>query len=99
MERSPAGVRLRVAGDLDVSNVSGFVDVLASTPGPIEVDLSECTFLDSSGVAALATGSVRRRQGIQIVGVSRPALLALESSGVAESYFGLTTSAPTSVGD
>ena len=51
------GLCLRLGGELDLVTVSELSrqvdDLLAGTPQPIELDLSDMTFLDSSGVAVL----------------------------------------------
>lgn len=55
-EAGPGGGQLvRVAGDVDLDNVAQLRQALAASPagGPLVVDLSAVTYLDSSGVAAL----------------------------------------------
>jgi anti-sigma B factor antagonist len=49
------GTVVRVAGELDLSNVSAFEAELAALVrhGRVVVDLAECTFLDSSALRAL----------------------------------------------
>lgn len=51
------GLCLRLGGELDVVTVAELgwqvEDLLTGTPQPIELDLSDVTFLDSSGVAVL----------------------------------------------
>jgi anti-sigma B factor antagonist len=52
-------VVLRLAGELDLSTVSVFVEalneVLDGDPRRIELDMSELSFIDSSGVGAYVT--------------------------------------------
>ena len=51
------GLCLRLGGELDLASLaelgSGLEDLLARAPQPLELDLAELTFLDSSGVAVL----------------------------------------------
>ena len=61
------GVRVvRVAGDLDLATVSELEDAL-SRADPVDrlvIDLSECTFLDSSALRAIAqAGRTRESAG------------------------------------
>jgi anti-anti-sigma factor len=54
----PDGVRLRISGELDVAVVDRVHDHIASLARPGEVvvlDLSELTFIDSSGLNVLVT--------------------------------------------
>ena len=57
-EPLPGGGRvLHVTGELDLATATQLEDAI-DTPtegGPLVVDLTECTFLDSSGVRVLAT--------------------------------------------
>lgn len=87
--REPAdgdGVTLALGGDLDIAGVAELErpldDVLARAPQPLQLDLSELAFLDSSGVAVLVRlanhfGSVRTssaaepvRRVIQVLGLA-----------------------------
>ncbi|MEY2403903.1 MAG: hypothetical protein QOD38_1454 [Acidimicrobiaceae bacterium] len=85
------GVVLRLAGELDLSTVSMFVDaldeLLDGDAGPIEVDMSELSFIDSSGVGAYVT-AYRRAQakGTRLWVGERSGLVqrVLELSGVEE---------------
>jgi anti-anti-sigma factor len=57
-EAIPVGPHtLRLIGELDLGTVSTLTDAIAQMPadGGITLDLSELTFIDSSGLHALAT--------------------------------------------
>lgn len=65
---APEGrIMLQLVGELDLSTVSIFVDamddVLDGEPVGIELDLSELTFLDSSGLGAYVT-AYRKAQAV-----------------------------------
>jgi anti-sigma B factor antagonist len=78
---------VRMTGELDLPSVSELGrqldDLLARAPQPLELDLTDVTFLDSSGVAVLVRlanrfGSVRTsgasapvRKVIGVLGLSR----------------------------
>ena len=51
-----AGV-VTLRGQHDIASAADIVDAIASMPGSVLVDFSECTFLDSSVVAALLHGA------------------------------------------
>jgi anti-anti-sigma factor len=64
------GMTLALGGDLDIAGVAALARplaaVLAAEPQPVQLDLSELAFLDSSGVSVLVRlanhfGSVRTR--------------------------------------
>ncbi len=77
MESLPS---VRLAGELDLSNVSSLRLKLAAIDGPAVVDLSEVTYLDSTalnelallrrrvGSVALVVGSANVRRTLEIVG-------------------------------
>jgi stage II sporulation protein AA (anti-sigma F factor antagonist) len=53
------GVRLMLAGEVDLSSVGVLVEALAAVPPAargVVVDLGELTLLDSTGIAALVAG-------------------------------------------
>lgn len=87
--RQPAdgeGVTLALGGELDIAGVTELerplAEVMAREPQPLQLDLSELAFLDSSGVSVLVRlanhfGSVRTRSAtepvrrvIQVLGLS-----------------------------
>jgi anti-sigma B factor antagonist len=55
------GVELRVRGELDLATADGFEERLAEAidapaSGPVVIDFSDCSFVDSVGVRALVRG-------------------------------------------
>jgi anti-anti-sigma factor len=73
---------VRLAGELDLSNVSSLRAKLGAIEGPAVVDLSDVTYLDSTalyelallrrrvGSVALVVGSPNIRRTLEIVGFS-----------------------------
>jgi stage II sporulation protein AA (anti-sigma F factor antagonist) len=57
-----SGEVVRVNGELDLGNVSEFKEALtrSSVVGMLVVDLSECSFLDSSAVRVLIEAAAKR---------------------------------------
>jgi anti-sigma B factor antagonist len=84
-------VVIQLAGELDLSTVAVFVDaieeVLGERPRTVELDLSDLTFIDSSGVGAYVTAFRRAKaQGTSLSLGPRSPLVqrVLELSGVEE---------------
>ena len=85
------GIVLHLSGELDLSTVSMFVEaldeLLAGEPVRIDIDMSELSFIDSSGVGAYVT-AYRRAQakGSRVTVSERSGLVqrVLELSGVEE---------------
>ena len=50
------GVLISVVGEFDVALLDSFVQAVHRSSGNVVVDLSETTFLDSSGLRALVIG-------------------------------------------
>ena len=94
VETKPAdgsAVVVQLAGELDLSTVAAFVDaiedVLGDRPPTVELDLSNLTFIDSSGVGAYVTAFRRAKaQGTSLSLGPRSPLVqrVLELSGVEE---------------
>ena len=62
----PGTTLIAVAGEVTFSNVSGFDRALASAQSEatnLVVDLTDVTFIDSSGLSSLITASARSRAG------------------------------------
>jgi anti-sigma B factor antagonist len=60
------GALLRISGELDLATTPEVETLLESgvaSPDPLVVDLSGCTFLDSSGVRSLVTIARRAEEG------------------------------------
>lgn len=77
-----------VNGDVDLSTSEQFGAVLqrlAGEPGgPIVIDLTDCGFIDSSGLAAILHVA-GRRDGISVVGGSGPPSEVLEMTSIDKS--------------
>lgn len=58
-----------VRGDVDLSNAKELATVMASaaTTGPVVVDLSPCTFIDSTGLAVFVKHERNHRGNLVIV--------------------------------
>ena len=85
------GVVLQLAGELDLSTVSIFVEaldeLLDGDPTRIELDMSELSFIDSSGVGAYVTAHRRAQaKGSRLWVGERSGLVqrVLQLSGVEE---------------
>ena len=76
----------RVSGDLDLATSPRFSEALAAAPAArrVVIDLTDCTFLDSSGVRALVQAVREIPEGERRVDVvAGPAILrVLEITGV-----------------
>jgi anti-sigma B factor antagonist len=71
---------LSVVGELDVASAREFkeilLDVIATGPDAVIVDLASTTFIDSSGLAVLLTGvkRLRPREGCLVLATANPAI-------------------------
>jgi anti-sigma B factor antagonist len=79
---------VRVSGDLDLATSPRFTEALAAAPAArhLVIDLTDCTFLDSSGVRALVQ-AVREipaagERHVDVVAWSPAILRVLEITGV-----------------
>ena len=72
-------VVVRVSGELDMASTPDFETTLLSvTPDvPVVIDLDGCTFLDSTGIGAIAA-AVRRSPRVSIVATSPAIVRVLE---------------------
>ena len=53
-DRDSGAPVVRLAGEIDISTADGIADTLCAVPGStVVVDLSDVTFMDSSGIAEL----------------------------------------------
>ena len=78
-------VSVRLAGELDLSNVSSLRAKLGAIDGPAVVDLSEVTYLDSAALNELAL--LRRRVGtVALVVASANVRRTLEIVGFGTSF-------------
>jgi anti-sigma B factor antagonist len=86
---APDAPRLTVSGEVDLSVAGPFQqhlgELLESASSPALVDLSDVTFMDSSGLAALATAQRRAQvRGAEIVllNCSEPVQRVIEITGL-----------------
>lgn len=90
-ERAGAQV-LRMSGELDINARADITDAIRAAVGagrPIEVDLSDATFLDSEGLAGLIEGYVAAQaDGVPfaVVGAKDTVLHVLTVSGVLDIF-------------
>ena len=95
-DRDGAAVTVHVSGEVDLSNGSLVQDAIAAALAAggaraVRVDLSEVTFLDSSGISLLLKGrrgADERGLAYRVVGAQGVARLVLELSGVWEHLTG-----------
>jgi anti-anti-sigma factor len=94
-QETAGGVRLIGEGEIDAHSVTllraAATGAMAAGAGRIELDLDEITFIDSSGLRALAEArSQARRRGVQlwITQVSPPVRRILEISGMLDELTG-----------
>ena len=78
-EPSPEGVRVLARGELDMYTAEDVTHILASVeagePGEVVLDLSEVTFIDSTGLRLIVAASVRStRNGNHLSIVPSPAV-------------------------
>jgi len=80
---TPSGSdRLSLAGELDFSTANLLAGAASGLPGPLTLDVSELSFIDSSGLRELTT-LLRSRGSLTLVG-ARPYLVRiLEVTGLA----------------
>ena len=74
--------RVKVTGELDVLTAPLVIEAVVKAM-TVELDLSEVTFVDSSGVHALIQLRNRRSE-LQIVAISPPVKRVLEMTGIAQ---------------
>jgi anti-anti-sigma factor len=82
IERSPTV--LAVAGELDLSTAPTLALALAGRGPNLDVDMSECSFIDSSGIALLVEHKAGPIPGLRIVAPSDVVLRVLSICNLAE---------------
>ena len=87
-ERTPTGVRLIFAGDIDIGTSDELAEVITSAitagPGSVVVDLAGVPFCDCSGVRALIAGrdlALRLGSGYRVAGAHDLVLRVLQILG------------------
>jgi anti-anti-sigma factor len=92
-ESRDGAVVVTVAGEIDLSNHEQLRETLvgaAGSGGPVVVELSECDFIDSSGIRALllgheaVTGNGDGGGGMLLAGPQPQVMRVLEMTGVNE---------------
>jgi anti-anti-sigma factor len=90
--RSDGYELLTVEGELDIATaprmMAALNEAVADASRPLVVDLSECVFMDSTGLALLINARrrmVRRKQGFAIVCPSGPIARVFEIADMVES--------------
>lgn len=78
------GVLVRVNGELDLATTSQLEDALSNAPerGALVVDLTSCTFLDSTAIRILVTTARSERDGMSLVACDPGILRVLELARV-----------------
>jgi anti-anti-sigma factor len=76
-------VMVRVEGELDLTSVRAFEDALlsAASAAHVVIDLSSCTFLDSSGMRVIAA-TVQEVSRVSVVATDPGVLRVLEITAV-----------------
>ena len=90
-----SGIVVALAGELDLSTVSRFVnaidDALDDRPPALELDLSELTFIDSSGLrvlVSLSKDAQARGTTLGLRNIPRHAQRVLDITGLTEWFDG-----------
>ncbi|MEM8747892.1 MAG: STAS domain-containing protein [Actinomycetota bacterium] len=86
IDRADDGRTIAVVGDLDPVTAPQLRAALAESDPGVRLDLSGCTFMDSSGISVLSEAFLRQCPGLSVVEASRPVRLVLEVSGVADTF-------------
>jgi anti-anti-sigma factor len=88
--RAPAfGATIKLCGEHDVATSADVREALASIHGHVLVDLSECSFIDSSAISAFVLESRKRtRQGerleLVVPATNTAVMRALQVTGLSE---------------
>ncbi len=63
---------VRLVGEVDVSTADALTDAVDNAPGPVVMDLSGVTFMDSSGVRALVEAQHHAVENERVFALYRP---------------------------
>jgi anti-sigma B factor antagonist len=87
---------LAIAGEIDAATaptlraaIRAAADVLVDPP--LHVDMSDVSFMDSSGLSALIVGYRSIRGGLRVVAPSRPVARVFEVTGTFDHFVGVGT--------
>ena len=83
VEERDDAVVIRVEGELDMAHAAAFEEAVAEAPGAphVVLDLTGCTFLDSSGLRVI-TATAKNRERVSVVATEPAILRALEITSV-----------------
>jgi anti-anti-sigma factor len=74
IDRNGDGVRLAIAGEIDIANADAFTDAVHSQfgggDGQLTLDLRNCQFIDSTGIRALVALAQEHRARGRTLGLS-----------------------------
>ena len=78
------GALVKINGELDLATTPQLEDALSSSrsPGALVIDLTSCTFLDSSAIRILARTARLEGDGMSLVACDPSILRILEIAGV-----------------
>lgn len=77
------GTRIRVVGDVDAHSVGALSAAFDGAAPDVVIDLGGCTFMDSSGVAALVAAKAGPCPELTVSEMSRAVELVLTVTGLA----------------
>ncbi len=78
------GVALAVVGDLDLATAPALARALADLGPDLDVDMSQCSFMDSSGISVVVEAKAGSVPGLTIVNPSNAVRRVLTLCGLAE---------------
>ncbi len=90
------GRSIRLAGELDLSSAPDLLTAvfpLTAEPGDLRIDMSELSFMDSSGLQALLTMAQALQGGIELVDAPRAVRRVFEITGTLD-RFAFASTAP-----
>jgi anti-sigma B factor antagonist len=83
------GRSIRLAGELDLASAPDLLTAifpLTTEPGDLRIDMSELSFMDSSGLQALLTTAQALRGEIHVVEARRAVLRVFEITGTLDLF-------------
>lgn len=96
IERRATATIFTVLGEVDLLSHDFAAGLLAlaetSTPTPLVVDLSACTYIDSSGLGALVRATKRAQRPLVVVGSTMPCVDRIFAICKLESQFRIVAS-------
>jgi anti-anti-sigma factor len=80
--------RMNVAGDIDLCTAPEFAEALAAHGPDLDLDLSRCTFMDSSGISALVHAKTEGVPNLRVVEASLAVRRVLDLCGLSAVFLG-----------